>query len=221
MGGTVIHDPKDTASGFVRLLAHDFGDKPIHRGDAALDFAAAEDFGAMDIPGCQVGPSAFAEIFMLDTCRAVGCGRQRRLFPAAGLNTRLFVRGDDVIIRAKFGAVPDAFIEIEDRPGFVGEVRIAGEDPASMLPGAKSIAAEPAPQGGAADLGDQALRNHALTDLLDRETGQGKSKAVRKFAGQCLNLNDEAGGKSGPYARLEAAPQDPGGGPERTASATC
>ena len=90
-----------------------------------------------------------------------------------------------------------------------------------MLPGAKSIAAEPAPQGGAADLGDQTLRNHMLTDLLDRETGQRESEAVRKFAGQRLNLNDEAGGKSGPYARLEAAPQDRGGGPERTASATC
>src|SRR5215469_13809089 len=79
MGGTAIHDPKDTASGFIRLLAHDFGDKPVHWGDAALDFAAAEDFGAMDIPGCQVGPSAFAEILMLETCRAVSCRRQRRL----------------------------------------------------------------------------------------------------------------------------------------------
>ena len=145
MGGTIVHDPKDAASGFVGFLAHDFGDKPVHRGDAALDFASAEDLGAMDIPGCQVGPGAFAEVLMLDACRAVGCRRQRRLFPAAGLNTRLFVRGDDVIIGAKFGTLPDAFIEIEDRPGFVGEVRIAGKDPASMLSGAKSIAAEPAP----------------------------------------------------------------------------
>jgi hypothetical protein len=201
--------------------AHDFADKPVHRGDAAVDFAAAEDLGAMDITGCQVGPSTFAEVLMLDACRAFGRRRQRRLFPAAGLNTRLFVSGDDVIIGAKFGALPDAFIEIEDRPGFVGEVWIAGEDPTSMLPGAKSIAAEPAPQGGAANLGDQTLRNHALTDLLNREPGQRKSEAVRKLAGQCLNLNDEAGGKSGPYARLEAAPQDPEDGPERTASATC
>ena len=179
-GGTAIHDPKDTASGFVRLLADDLGDKPVHRGDAAFDFAATEDLGAMDIPDRQVGPSAFAEILMFDTCRAVGCRRQRRLFPAAGLNTRLFVCGDDVIIGAKFGALPDAFIEIEDRSGFVGEVRVAGEDPASMLSGAKGIAAEPAPQGGTADLGDQTLRNYALTDLLDRETGQRKSEAVRK-----------------------------------------
>lgn len=90
-----------------------------------------------------------------------------------------------------------------------------------MLPGPKGITAEPAPQCGAADLGDQALRNHMLADLLDRETGQRKSEAVRKLAGQCFNLNDETGGKSGLYARLEAAPQGQGVGPERIACATC
>jgi hypothetical protein len=36
MGGTVVHHPKDTASGFVRFLAHDFGDMPGHRRDAAV-----------------------------------------------------------------------------------------------------------------------------------------------------------------------------------------
>jgi hypothetical protein len=72
-----------------------------------------------------------------------------------------------------------------------------------MLPGAKGIAAEPAPQSGAADLCDQALRNHMLPNFLDREPRQGKAEGMRKFADQCLNLNDEAGGKSGLYARLE------------------
>jgi hypothetical protein len=32
-------------------------------------------------------------------------------------------------------------------------------------------------------------------------------EGVRKLAGKRLNLDDETGGKSGPYARLEAAPQ--------------
>jgi hypothetical protein len=40
-----------------------------------------------------------------------------------------------------------------------------------MFPGAKGVAAEPAPQSGAADLGYQTLRNHVLPDLLDREPG--------------------------------------------------
>ena len=72
MGGAVVHDPKDSASGFIRFLTHDFGDKPVHRGDSALDFAATEDLGPMDIPGCQVGPGAFAEVLMLDACWAFG-----------------------------------------------------------------------------------------------------------------------------------------------------
>jgi hypothetical protein len=36
-----------------------------------------------------------------------------------------------------------------------------------------------------------------LPNFLDREPGQGKTEGMRKFAGQCLNLNDEAGGKAG------------------------
>ena len=60
-----------------------------------------------------------------------------------------------------------------------------------------------------------------LTDFLNRETGQRQSEAVRKLAGQGLNLDDEAGGKSGLYARLEAAPQGQAVWPERIACATC
>ena len=71
----------------------------------------------------------------------------------------------------------------------------------------------------AADLSDQALRNNVLADFLDREPGQWEPEAVRKLAGECLNLNDETGGKSGPHARLEAAPQGtPGKGESLTAT---
>ena len=90
-----------------------------------------------------------------------------------------------------------------------------------MLPRAEGIAAEPAPQCSAADLSDQALRNNMLPDLLDREPGQGKPEGVRKLAGECLNLNDEAGGKSGLYARLEAAPPGRAVGQARIVYAIC
>jgi hypothetical protein len=79
--------------------------------------------------------------------------------------------GDYVVVSAKRSAFPDAFVQIEDWTGFVGKVGIARKDPASMLPRAKGIAAEPAPQGGATDLCNQALRNYVLPDLLDREAG--------------------------------------------------
>jgi hypothetical protein len=38
-----------------------------------------------------------------------------------------------------------------------------------MLPRAKSIGAEPTPQRSAADFRDEALSDHVLPDLLDRE----------------------------------------------------
>ncbi len=184
MSGTVVHDPEDAASGFVGLLGHDFSDEAFHRSNPVLDFAAAEDLGTMDVPSSQISPGAFTKVLVLDSGRAVRSGRQSRLLPASGLNAGLFVRRDDKVMSAQWSALPNAVVEIEDGAGFGRKVGIAREDPASMLPGAEGIAAEPAPQGGAADLGDETLRNHVLPDLVDRETGQRKPEAVREFTGK-------------------------------------
>jgi hypothetical protein len=167
VGRTVIHDPKDTTSRFVRLLAHDFADEAIDGSDSALDFAATEDFCAMNIPSSQVGPGAFAKVLMLYVHGTMGGGRHGWLFPAPGLDAGLLIGGNDVVVSAQWNAVPDAFVQVEDRTSFVCKVGIAREDPASMLPRAKCIAAEPTPQRGATDVGDQALRNHMLPDVLD------------------------------------------------------
>jgi len=68
-----------------------------------------------------------------------------------------FVGGDNVVIGSPWGTLPNAFVQTEDGAGFLGKARITREDPASMLPATKGIAAEPAPQRGAADLRDRAL----------------------------------------------------------------
>jgi hypothetical protein len=221
MGRAVVHDPKDAVGGLVGLLTHNFSDEALHRSDAVLDLAATEDFSAMDVPSRQVSPSAFTKILVLDSEGAVGSGRQTRLFPASGLNARLFIGREHEVVRAQWNPFPNALVQIEDGAGFGSKVGIAREDPASMLPRAEGIAAEPSPQGGTADLRDQTLSHHLLTDLLDREAGQGKSEAVRKFTGKRLNLNDEAGGKSGLYARLEAVPPGQAVERDKIACATC
>lgn len=221
MSRAVVHNPKDTAGRFVRLLAHDFADEAIHRSDSAFAFTAAEDSCPMDIPSCQISPGAFAKVLVFDTRGTVGSWRQCWLFAASGLNAGLFVGGNDVVMRVQRNAFPNAFVKVEDGTGFLGEVGIAREDPASMLPRPERIAAEPAPQCRAADLSDQALGNDVLPDLLHREPGQRKSERVRKLASERLNLNDEAGGKSGPCARLEVAPQDQAVGQGQIAYAIC
>lgn len=89
-----------------------------------------------------------------------------------------------------------------------------------MLPRAEGIAAAPSPQRGTANLRDQALRDDMLPDLLDRESGQRKTEGVGKLAGECLNLNDETGGKAG-SARLEAVPPGQAYEQARIACAIC
>ena len=73
-----------------------------------------------------------------------------------------------------------------------------------MFPAAKGISAEPAQQSSAADLSDRALGNNVLADFLNREPRQCEPEGVRKLAGECLNPNDETGGKAGftPPSRL-------------------
>lgn len=90
-----------------------------------------------------------------------------------------------------------------------------------MLPRTERITAEPSPQSRAANVGDETLSDHVLADLRDREPGQWKAETVREFTGQGFNLNDEAGGKSGPCARPEVAPQGRVVAPDRSACAIC
>jgi len=175
----------------------------------------------MHIPSGQISPGAFAKVLVLDVSRAVRGWRKGRLFAAAGLNAGFFISRNDIVVSVQRNALPNTFIQIQNGTGLVSEVGIARENPRSIAPGAKSIATEPAPQGSAADLSDQALCHDMLTNFCNREPGQGKSQGVGKLAGQCLNLNDEAGGKSEPCARPEVATQDQAGEPGRIVFATC
>jgi hypothetical protein len=53
MGGAVVPDPEDASCRLVGRLAHNFAHEAIHRCDAILGFAAAEDFGAVDLPAAM------------------------------------------------------------------------------------------------------------------------------------------------------------------------
>ena len=58
-----------------------------------------------------------------------------------------------------------------------------------MFPGAKGIAAEPAPQSSAADLSNQALGNNVLADFLNREPRQWEPEGVRKLGSEWKEAN--------------------------------
>lgn len=221
VGGAVVHNPEDAMSRLVRLLAHDLSDEAVGGSDSIFRFAAAEEFGAMDIPSCQIGPGALAEILVLDSPGAMRSQRQTPMLSVSGLDAGLFIRREDEFIPSQWGALPSALIQVEDDTRLDSKLRIAGENPTPMSPRTEGIPAEPAPQRSAADLGDQTLSEDVLADLRDGKSREGETEAMRKLAGEGLNLDDETGGKSGPYARPEAVPPGPRAGPDRTACAIC
>src|SRR6516162_686189 len=221
MSRTIVHDPEDPAGGPIGRLVHDLADQSIHRPDTIFAFAAPEDFGAMDVPRCQVGPRTLPKILVLDSHRASGSRRQGRLFAAPGLHTGLFIRREHEVIDAQRAALPHPLVQVQDPAGLGRKLRIARENPAAMLPGTQRIAAQPAPQSGTADLGNQSLSDNVPADFRERQAGQGQSETVRQFTGQRLNLNDETGGKSGWEHHRAAAHQDLESRFRKSVCATC
>ncbi len=118
----------------------------------------------------------------------------------ACLDAGFLVGREHEVTAAQGRAFPTAFVEVEHTAGLGGELWIAGKNPASISPGTNRVAAEPAPECGAADLSHDAFGHNLPLDLGEREPRQRQSEPVREFASERLNLDDDAGGKSGPGA---------------------
>ena len=95
MSRAVIHDPKDALGGFVRFAAHDLRDEAVGGSNAAFLLAVSEELGTMDVPSCQIGPSALAEILVLDAHGSTGSNGPSGLLTASRLNAGFFIRGED------------------------------------------------------------------------------------------------------------------------------
>ena len=141
----VIHNPEDAAGGLVGLLAHHLTDKAVDWSNPGLGFATAEDFGAMDIPGCKVGPGSFTKVLVLNSHGSIGSHWQSRLFAAARLDASLLVCRNHKVIRSQWNSLPNPTIQVKDKTSFNRKVRIARENPTPVLPRSKGIAGEPAP----------------------------------------------------------------------------
>ena len=67
-------------------------------------------------------------------------------------------------------ALPNAILQIEDAPSLGREIWVAWEDPTAMSPRAERIGAEPAPQGGPANLSYQSLCDYFAPNLGKRKS---------------------------------------------------
>ena len=148
---TIINDPKDAASIMVRRSSHDLLHEAVKGSDAVLGFAAAKDPGMVDIETGDVSPGAAAEVFVLDLHRATRAARASGMFTPPGLDAGFLVCRDHELVILQRLAFPVAGIEVENAAGFLRKVRIAGEDPAAVIPGANRVLMQPPPKCAAAD----------------------------------------------------------------------
>ena len=127
---------------------------------------------------------------------------------------------DDELVVAQGDSVPVPFVEIQDPPRLDPEVRVAREDPTAMLPRTDGVLVQPAPNGLAADAGDDTGAANFARHIRDAHARQRKSQIGWQLTCQRLDLNDHLrGGKPG-GVRAGGAPQVPAGVRGRTVSAT-
>src|SRR3990172_7599100 len=115
--------------------------------------------------------------------------------PRPGLDGRLLVGADDVLVGPEWLALPAAAIEIEDAPGLGLELGIAREEPGAVRPGPQGVLAQPAPDGGQADRLDDLALDRLARDVGDREACQGQTEISRPLAGEGLDLDDHPRGR--------------------------
>ena len=97
----------------------------------------------------------------------------------SGLNAGFLVGAEHVVVWSQGFPLPATVVKIEDTSSFANEVWIAREDPTAMTPGPQRILAEPTPNGGAADLRDDATCYRLLAQFCDRPAGQRQAPARR------------------------------------------
>jgi hypothetical protein len=153
VNGAIIHDPKNACRRPIGFLAHHFADQAIKGFDAVLAYTATEEFGATDIPRREVDPGSLSLVLMLDESRSSWGGRKGRVLTVTRLNPSLLVGGEHKIFGTKRLSLPETLVEIEDGTGLFHKPGITRKDPAAMPPRMDSVLAEPAPNGGSADLG--------------------------------------------------------------------
>jgi len=102
---------------------------------------------------------------------------------------------------------------------FYRKIGIAREQPTAMAPRSDRIGVEPAPESRAADRRHDAARDHFALQLPQRPARQRDADRAGTFTRETLDLNDDAGGKSGLCARLAALRPTPPGVGRRTVSA--
>lgn len=175
----------------------------------------------MHIPRCYICQRAHPLILELKFHGLVGLGRCGFMNAMTRLNTGFLVGTDDIFLTVKWLAIPDTMIHVQNTPGLILKIGIAGKNPTTLLPWLDRILAEPTPHCGAADGCSNASLHGQLRDLACGEPRQRFVEFRWQLAGQRLNLHgDLRGKKQGAFPAL-AHPQGQQVVVQRIAFATC
>jgi len=133
--------------------AHDLVHQASHGRHTVWGLTTSEDRGARDIPRCPVDPGTLAKILAFNPGAAARSRSPSRRLATTSLHAGLLVGGNDVVLGApshlrsqRSGMGPAWGAKFGSR----GKIQLRCCQGTGM-------AAEPAPRGGEADLGDQTL----------------------------------------------------------------
>ncbi len=153
---TVVHNPEDAAGFIVRWAGHDLVHETIKGSDAIFQFAATQHAGVVDIERRQVSPGSATPVLMFDAHGPTGLASPGRMAAGSCLDAGLLIGGDHKLIVPQGLAAPKARVEVQNAARFQGKVRVARENPGSVLPGTDGIVVQPSPDRAAADRRHQA-----------------------------------------------------------------
>ena len=108
----------------VRLPAHDVRDQAVKGGDSGPSFAPPEDASVPHVPCRQIGQRPTALVLMLHPAATPRRGGGRGVLAPPGLNTRLFIATEHVILRDERLALPHPGVEVENAPRLGEELRM-------------------------------------------------------------------------------------------------
>ena len=136
------------------------------------------------------------------------------------LNTGLFIRAEDEIVRAQRLSFPAPGIEVEDVASLDGKLRIAGKDPRPVLPWPDRVLVQPSPDGLVTDAGDDPGTLGLAHDISGAQPRQRHAERGGQFTREGLYLDHDRWGKKLGGDPSADARRDPADVHRKTACAT-
>src|SRR5262245_61041564 len=157
MRGAVIYDPEDPVGRAIGLCSHELLDQSAKRLDPGLSLAPAHDSSTSDIPGSQILQSPTSFVFAFDAHRTLRGCRQSLVAADPGLDAGFLIRTDNIVPAAQRLAFPEAFVQVQDSPCLVSELRVTGKDPIFIAPRLDRVGVKDAPNSAGTNRSPQSL----------------------------------------------------------------